>query len=90
MPTCSGIGVRVGVFPTRDLASSKVCDRGMCGRCNGVERLFRRPKGFRLILPQFGKPDVIFLSASSCTSLSAMHRIGVNTPLGPVHANMIK
>ena len=36
-------------------------DREMYRRRNGVERLFRRLKGFRRIFPRFGKLDVMFL-----------------------------
>jgi len=49
------------VPPKSSRAASREYDRERYQQRNGVERLFRRLKGFRRVFPRFDRPDVMFL-----------------------------
>lgn len=72
------LGYNAAARPHPARKGRKECDRALYWRRNGVERLFRRGKGYRRAFRRYGKPEVMY-RASRCSLVSWMLSNSGNT-----------
>lgn len=72
------LGYNAAARPHLARTGRKECDRALCRRRYGVERWFRRGKGYRRAFRRYGKPEVMY-RAWRCSLVSWMLSNGGNT-----------
>jgi len=74
------LGFKPVVPPTKDRLHPWSFNRALYRRHNGIERSFRRLKGFRRIFSRFDKLDVMFTASSSTSPSSSRPYDSVHRP----------